>query len=374
MKYELMILGISSSIYLLRIAFFLIGFFREYFRNRKFLSSDFEPRVSVIVPARNEEENIEQCINSLSKLDYPNDKLEIVAINDRSEDKTKEILDGLAQKYSNLRVIHIENESQKFNIPGKAGAIQVGAEAATGDVVFQTDADCTVNPKWVKQMVKVFKQPETGFVSAYTNIDGKRLFDKVQAIEWIYMNTMGTGGIGMNQILGCYGNNASFRKKFFDLIGGYRKIKFSVAEDLALQQAFFKNGYKVHYLVDPNTMVTTKPCKNFKEYLQQHHRWTRGGLNLRWRAAIFVLSSFAIWFGLLFFAYNLDFFHFATLLLLRFTGDLLLLIPPLITLKKKSYFLYFPFAVPFFLLVELLAPFMTLNKNVKWKGQIFRTT
>jgi len=373
MKNELLILGISSSIYFFRIAFFLIGFFREYFRTKKMLKKEFEPRVTVIVPARNEEKNISQCINSLYNLDYPKDKLEIIAINDRSEDKTNEILDKLSQKIPELRVINIENESQKFNIPGKAGAIQVGVESATGDIVFQTDADCVVHPQWVKRMVKVFSEPDVGFAASFTNVVGKRLFDKIQAIEWIYMNAMGTGGVGMNQPLGCYGNNLSFRKKYYDSIGGYRKIKFSVAEDLALQLAFFRNKYKIHYLVNPGTLVDTKPCKNFKEYFHQHHRWARGGLNLGWRAAIFILSSFAIWFGFLFFAFNLDLFHLMILLFIRFLGDSFLLTPSLIILRKLSYFLYIPFAVPFFLLVELFVPFVTLKKDVKWKGQIFRT-
>ncbi len=374
MKNDLVILFISSSIYLFRIAFFITGFFREYLRTKKLLRNEYEPEVSVIIPARNEEENISQCINSVLKLNYPKDKIEIVAINDRSEDKTEEILKKISEQNANLRIVKIENDFQKGNIPGKAGAIHLGVEYATKDIIFQTDADCTVPPNWIKKMVRLFQESETGFITSFTNVEGKRLFDKIQAVEWIYMHTMAMGGVGMNQPLGCYGNNASFRNKYYKKFGGYRNIKFSVTEDLALQQAFFRNGYKVHYLIDPETIVDTKPCRNIKEYFDQHHRWARGGLNLGWRAAIFVLSSFAIWFGFLYFVLNLDLLHFAILFFIRFLGDLLLLTPPFFILRKNNYFLTFPFAVLFFLLVELLIPFVIFNKNVRWKGQVFKST
>ncbi len=374
MKSELLILFISSSIYLFRIAFFITGFFREYIRTKKLLKNEYEPEVSVIIPARNEEENISQCIESALKLDYHKEKIEIIAINDRSEDKTDEILKQLSKQNPILRVVTIEDDSQIGSIPGKAGAIHLGIESATKDIIFQTDADCILPPQWVKKMVRLFQEPGTGFVTSFTNVVGKRLFDKIQAIEWIYMHTMAMGGVGMNQPLGCYGNNASIRKKYYKAFGGYNKIPFSVTEDLALQQAFFRYGYKIHYLIHPETIVDTKPCRNIKDYLDQHHRWARGGLNLGWRAAIFVLSSFAIWFGFLYFILKLDLFHFAILFLIRFFGDLLLLTPPLFILRKKNYFATFPFAVLFFLLVELVIPFVIFNKNVKWKGQVFKST
>ncbi|MEJ5285908.1 MAG: hypothetical protein CH6_2835 [Candidatus Kapaibacterium sp.] len=368
------ILILSSIVYFLRICFFITGFFKERKIANKFSKNELQPFVSIIIPARNEEENIQRTLSSFEKLNYPKDKYEIIVVNDRSNDNTQRIVENLLQEIPNLKLLTIENDEQKQKIPGKAGALHFGVEHSKGDIVFVTDADCTVKENWVEKIVKFYSDVETGFVTSYTNVVGSRLFDKIQAVEWIYMHTMAMGGIGWKQPLGCYGNNLTFRKSYYETFGGYKKIPFSVTEDLALQQAFHKNGYKVHYYIDPEATVDTKPVKNIVEYFAQHHRWARGGLNLGWRAVIFVLSSFAIWAGFIYFTIVEDLFHFLLLLAIRMVGDLLLLFPPLVILKKKSYIFYVPISVFFFLLVELTIPFSILNRKVKWKGQIFKST
>lgn len=374
MESAITVLFLSSIVFFLRICFFIIGFFKERRRTQKQKTNHFEPFVSIVVPARNEEQNIEGVINSLKKINYPKDKFEVIIVNDRSTDGTRELVENAINGLANFKLVNIENEAQKHQIPGKAGAVHVGVENSIGEVIFVTDADCTVQPNWIKKIVKLYYDKDTGFVTSYTNVVGSRFFDKIQAVEWIYMHTMAMGGVGMNQPLGCYGNNLTFRRSYYLNFGGYAKIPFSVTEDLALQKAFHSQNYRIHYYIDPETTVDTKPVKNITEYFSQHHRWARGGLNLGWRAVIFVLSSFAIWAGFLYFAFFGDWFHLLILLLIRIFGDLVLLISPLSILKKISYIFLIPIAVLFFLLVELTIPFSILNENVKWKDQIFKST
>lgn len=365
------LLVLSTIIYGLRTIFFLIGFIREKKICRKQKSANYTPCVSIVIPAKDEEKNIEECILSITQNKYPQDKFEIIAVNDRSQDRTGEILNNLQKTIPNLHVINLENDEQKEGMIGKAGALQIGIENSKGEIILITDADCTVTSEWISTMVQCYKDSNVGFVSSFTNVTGRRLFDRIQSIEWIYMHTMAFGGIGNNQALGCYGNNISIRRDAFDYVGGYRKIPFSVTEDLALQQAIHKTKYKVHYLIHPDALVNTKPCDTLAEYMLQHHRWVRGGVKLGWRATIFVLSSLAIWAGLIYFLWNQNFLYVLTLLLIRIIGDSVITIPSLIILKKQKYFIYLIFVV-FFLLMELIAPLLLLNKKVRWKGQVFR--
>ncbi len=365
------LLLLSSIIYGLRTIFFVIGFIRETTIYRKTHIESYTPFVSVVIPAKDEEKNIKECILSISDSKYPCEKFEIIAVNDRSQDRTGEILKHLQQTITNLKVITIESNEQKDGMKGKAGALQIGIEHSKGEVVLITDADCTVAPEWISMMVKCYKDPKIGFVSSFTNVVGNRIFDRIQSMEWIYMHTMALGGVGNGQPLGCYGNNISVRREAFNDTGGYRKIDFSVTEDLALQQAIHKTKYQIHYFIHPNALVNTQPCATFVEYILQHHRWARGGLKLGWRAAIFVLSSLAIWAGLFYFFLNHHYLDVLILLLIRFVGDSIVTIPSLIILKKQKSLLYLP-SIFFFLLMELVAPFLLLNKNVRWKGQTFR--
>ncbi len=374
MENTLFIVFFSSIIYIFRICFFFVGFLLEIKKTKKFREKNYEPYVSVIIPARNEEENILNTLFSFRNIDYPINKYEIIVVNDRSTDRTRNKIEEIISQIPNLKLLNIENDKQKFDIPGKAGTIHFGVQNAKGEIIMITDADCKVQSKWIKEMSKTYYDQQAGFVTSFTYVTGNRIFDKIQAIEWTYMHTMAMGGVGMNQPLGCYGNNLTFRKKFYQDFGGYKTIPFTVTEDLSLQMAFHKQNYKVHYLISPETLVDTKPCKNFKEYLSQHHRWARGGLNLGWRAVIFVLSSFAIWAGLIYFATQGDILNMLFLGLIRMLGDTILLIPPLKILKKSNVFLYLPIAVPFFLLMELIIPFSTLKRKVVWKNQVFTST
>lgn len=355
----------------IRSLIFLYGVGRE--RNKSHgIHQNFKPFVSVVVPARNESANIRNCLLSIAKSNYDTDKFEIIAVNDRSDDNTLEIMQDCMQQISNLKTLNIENENQKANLKGKPGALQAGINIANGELILMTDADCTVNENWISTIVNSFANPNIGIVASFTNISGTRCFDKHQAIEWIYLHTMASGGIGLNQPLGCYGNNLSVRKSVFDKIGGYQNIKFSVTEDLALLQAIKAVGYKARYIADHNSLITTQPCKNFKEYTKQRHRWAIGGLDLGWRATIFVISSGLYILGLLASIVFLEPLLFVALILFRWVFDILMLVPIMISLKIHSLIKWIPFSSILFTVGECIVPFLILKKDVEWKGQIFK--
>lgn len=98
---------------------------------------DTLPFLSIVVPARNEERQIEQCVRSLLAQRYP--RFEVIAVNDRSEDRTGEILERIAAQDQRLRVIH--GETLPGGWVGKPWALMQGADVALGDWLLFTDAD-----------------------------------------------------------------------------------------------------------------------------------------------------------------------------------------------------------------------------------------
>jgi len=362
----------SICIFCLRSLYFGIGAFIE---RRKMLSESelkHYPFVSVIVPARNEENNIQACIESIAKNSFPNEHFEIIAVNDRSSDDTGKILENLQRKITNLKIQTITNVTANKNLRGKPGAIEAGIKAAKGSIILMTDADCTVDEHWIAAITKRYEDEDVGLVASFTNIQGNSIFEKIQAVEWAYMHTMGSAGIGLNQPMGCYGNNMSVRKNDFDNLGGYENIKFSVTEDLALLQAVNKTGRKIRYITDPDADVNTLPCKNLKEYFNQHHRWAIGGLKIGWKAAIFVLASSAIWAGIIT-AFIIGQPLWAGIIILaRIICDFTVIAPTLVTMKKIPLIPWIIPSVIFFTIVEAIVPFLLLNKNIKWKGQTFK--
>ncbi len=366
------IIIISITILISRTIIFSLGSYIE--RNKKidFFGDNEYPKVSVVVPARNEEENIENCINSISINNYPIENFEIVAVNDRSTDKTGEILTELSKKIENLKVVNIDEAHLHINLKGKPGALQSGIDEANGEIILMTDADCKVGPNWIKKISSCYKNKKIGFVASFTNIEGKGLFNRIQAIEWIYMHTLACAGIGLGQPLGCFGNNISVRKSDFDEIGGFEKIRFSVTEDLALITEFHKQGKGIIYLVDEDADIDTLPCRTLGEYLHQHHRWAVGGMELGWKAFTFVLSSISLWIGLIISIVTGNYFLASLFPVIRIIGDYIVVLPSIIRLKKHELIPWIIPSVIFFITLEIFVPFLLFKKTIKWKDQSFR--
>jgi glycosyltransferase involved in cell wall biosynthesis len=108
------------------------------------------PKVSIVVPARNEERKIEPAIVSMLSQRYP--RLEVVVVDDRSTDRTGAILDGLVEREPRLEAVHLRELPSGWL--GKNHALQRGAERATGDWLLFADADVTMAPDAVSRAVR----------------------------------------------------------------------------------------------------------------------------------------------------------------------------------------------------------------------------
>jgi 1,2-diacylglycerol 3-beta-glucosyltransferase len=362
---------LAAILYLFRTFTFVVGAASE---RRRIIKNTLTklPFVSVIIPARNEEANIETCIQSLVLSNFPPDNFEIIVVDDRSTDRTPEILRRLEQKYPLLRVITLDEARTTANLRGKPGALQAGIESSSGDIILMTDADCTVVPDWIATMARQFDNPQVGLVPSFTLIKANTFFEQMQAIEWIMNHTIASAGVGLNQPLGCFGNNLAVRRTAFDSVGGYEKIRFSVTEDLALLQAIFAKDWEVRYVCSASAVVTTLPCQTLGEYIRQHHRWMRGGVDLGWRAVIFVAFSASLWICILAAFLNGDFILLPLIFTIRVLGDFAVISPVLAILKRKRQLGWGFLAVGFIILLELVMPLSLLKKEVVWKGQIFR--
>ncbi len=334
------------------------------------------PLVSVIIPARNEQENIESCIRSVMANDYLH--FEVIVVNDRSSDNTGEILKRLRQEFPRL-IIHntVENTESKtyknsINLQGKTRALHQGIERSSGDLLMMTDADCIVQQTWISTIAAVFQNPNIGLVPSFTVIRAQTIFARMQALEWVFNHTMASAGIGLKQVLGCFGNNLTIRLRTYKDVGGYPNIPFSITEDLALLQAVHDTEWQVRYICDNRTKVETLPCPTISAFIKQHKRWALGGRALGWRAVVFMLSSATLWMGIVAALWNARYDEVIGLVLARVAMDFSVMLPSLLLLRAIRLAAWFPLGIVFFLIVELITPFYLLKPSVEWKGQIFR--
>lgn len=186
------------------------------------------PSVSIIIPARNEVENLGDCLLALRRQDYAG-AWEVVVVDDRSDDGTGELVSQEACDWGRLKLVRAV-DPPRFRCPKKS-ALRQGIEASTGELLLFTDADCRPSPGWVKSMVNSFSAG-IGLVAGYAYpADAKSLRQKLLALDNLAIGALSAGSFGMGRPLSCTGRNLAYRRSVYEQVGGFSRIGHLVAGD-----------------------------------------------------------------------------------------------------------------------------------------------
>jgi len=235
----------------------------------------------VIVPARNEADGIESCLESLRACTYPADRFEIIVVDDFSTDgtaarvKARQPAGHAPADDQVVRLVEMTGDSDRSS-PHKPAAVARGVEAAEGDIILTTDADCRVQPEWVRSMVR-HCTPDTPFVAGPVAYEHNDLFlPRLQALELMGLVAYGAGTLGINLPTFCNSANVAYRR---DVIEAQTKAPNGAAQDeLLLQHVAYATDRQAVFNSDPDACVTTEPAPSFTEYLEQQARWAHMGL------------------------------------------------------------------------------------------------
>uniref|UniRef100_A0A832G7E5 Glycosyltransferase n=1 Tax=Ignavibacterium album TaxID=591197 RepID=A0A832G7E5_9BACT len=233
--------------------------------------------VSVLIPFRNEEKNIIRVLKSLESQDYPEQKFEVIFIDDNSSDDSKNLLETHIRK-NNFKVVSVPEEYSKK--AHKKRAIRYGIENAKGEIIVTTDADCVHSNQWLRTLLS-FMEDDVGFISGPVEfITGQKLFDKFQKLEFAGLVITGAGLIGNTTPIICNAANIAYRKKVFDEVGGFAlQLDLSSGDDELLMQKIFRDtDYKIVFALDKNAIVKTEANSSIKQFYNQRKRWASKGL------------------------------------------------------------------------------------------------
>lgn len=354
---------IAITAYFLQTFLFAVGLRKKFNK----ISEDKLPLATVIVAARNEEENILNCMVSLNNLVYPDDKLEIIIVDDRSTDATGKIIDEYIKDKKRFKKITTDKEIGKLK--GKTNALANAIRGAKGEIVLTTDADCEVSPLWAKTIASYFTE-DVGMVNGYTDQHASSQFEGMQSLDFIYLLAVASGTTNLSKPLSCIGNNMAYRKSAYLEVGGYENLPFSVTEDFNLMFAIYKlNKYKLISPLDKDALVTSAPCKDVKGLVHQKKRWGVGGLKSPLRG-YFVMTSAVIAHACILLTPFFFSMQAVYLIFLKVLLDFLLLYPVLKALGIKEKIKYLlSFEVYYLVYVIALPVMLALSKKVVWKGR-----
>lgn len=330
-----------------------------------------EPTVSIIVAARNEEERISDCLRSLAALHYPPERLEIVVVDDRSTDRTAEIVRQFCQEHPAIRTV--TSGLPEGSLQGKANALVYGIESSRGEILMFTDADCSVPPTWVEKTVGYF-DGATGVVGGFTLLDAERAFEGMQQIDWLFLFGIASSTAGWNTPLTVIGNNLSVRRSAYDAVGGYRNIPFSVTEDYTLVQAILRTTqFKVQFPLDAGTLVHSKACQNWRQLYRQKQRWVVGGLDMVLEGLLIMGVGWVYRLALIICWAFVDPLLFTLVAAGVLCSELFYVSAPLRRFSSLGSLRYFPAFQAYYLPLVLLSPLIALiSKNIVWKERTHR--
>ena len=297
---------IFQIIYAATFAFLLIYLFylRLFYVGLKERSVNFvnsKPFVSVVIAARNEEQNIARLLTTLVNQTYPPDQYQIIIANDDSSDGTASIVEQFSQKWNKIKLLNVSGRENA--ISPKKNALSQAIEMAEGEIILSTDADCLVGKYWIESMAACFDDNEMVIGFSHTKLSdwSKASFiSKFEHFDFLAMLFAAAGAISSGKYFSCSGQNIAYKKEAFNMVDGFEKIKHLISgDDVNLMQLFRKSGMKVSFAFTDHSYVHTKPIKNIGKFFSQRSRWTS---NMKWQILlnpeffVYLLSVFFVTF------------------------------------------------------------------------------
>lgn len=257
------------TLYVLLVTWLIVGWIRAT-KRRKVDAKPWQ-KISIIIPFRNEEHSIKNCLTSISNIEYPRDHFEVVLVNDHSTDKTTTLAKEFLKTANVGRVrLHSLEESK-----GKKAALNLGVQNASFQIIVTSDADCTYQKEWLQEISNQFDPEKHGLLVAPVKMKYNNLFQQMQALDFLSLIGVTFATHQHNLKILCNGANLVFDKSVFEKVGGYQGIdSVPTGDDILLMQKVEKQSEKeVGILLSKKSIVLTQSEKTLTGFLSQRIRW-----------------------------------------------------------------------------------------------------
>lgn len=338
--------------------------------------------VSILIAARDEENNIANCLKSLLEQIYPA-KFEILVGDDSSTDQTADIIQDFCLRDGRISYYLVSEKIE--SLKGKQNVLAQIADFASGEILVITDADVVQHPLWLNQIVATFStqkqisksSTKIGIITGPTIVHNRDINSALQAIDWLVgvsvIKAMSVVGLPITAI----GNNMAISKSAYEDVGTYKKIPFSITEDYKLFSVVLKKGYSYKWIFNGISANTSESIKGFWNLAEQRKRWILGGSEGPWYAlalyGFYLLALPFFWIGLIISLIS-NSFHFEIILIICFKciSDILCIFTAGKIAKRKYLWLLYPIYIGYSLVCALALLYKLISdKKITWKGRTY---
>lgn len=340
--------------------------------------------ISVIIPARNEEKNIQDCLQSLACQAYPKHLFEVMVIDDHSTDATAEITKSFNQNISLIPLIDFA-KGEDIN-SYKKKAIEVAISKARGELIVTTDADCVTPTGWLQTIAAFYEKHRPAFIAAPVGysvpyLKKEKSFLKIfQSLDFMTLQGITGAAVYKKFHTMCNGANLAYEKKAFYEVQGFKGIDTIASGDdmLLMDKIYHKYPDRVLFLKSEKAIVETKPVNTINDFFQQRIRWASKSDKYKDKkitAILMFVYTFNLWLlvlGIFSFFSRAAFYLFIGSFFAKIVCELFFLYPVAKFFKKEKMLWWFPLAQPFHIVYVLIAGWLGKFGSYKWKERKVR--
>lgn len=369
------------TIILLLIYCTLILQYRKWFLKLKPFSSDTASPAtsfSVIIPARNEANNIATCIKSILDQTYPASLREVIVIDDHSTDDTALIITTLQQTYPNLHLIRLADHIDENIIAYKKKAIELAISKSNGDWVITTDADCIIPSSWLELYDAYIRKHAPVLVAGpvmFTHNSG--ILSLFQLLDFMSLQGITAAAVSAGYHTICNGANLAYKKEVFYEVGQFKGIDQLASGDDMLLMFKMKQKYpeRLGYLFHTGAIVQTAPMERWHDFFNQRIRWASKADKYDDKNVFYILALVYAVNLLLLLLLPVNLFvageiaHWLTLMLVKTFVELWFMAPVADFYRQRAFLLYFPLMQPLHLVYTVTAGWLGKFGSYQWKGR-----
>lgn len=271
---------IFTAIYCVLILSFSVGFSKV--PAFQFLNVTTEITFSVVIPFRNESENLPGLLTTIQKLRYSSTHIEFLFVDDASSDDSVSIIKKYQQEHPDT-TIHILQNKRISNSP-KKDAIQTAIEKASYEWIITTDADCLLPKRWLDCYNAFIQKNDPMMIAGPVSYHSDNSFlETMQKAEFHTLQATTIGAFGLGTPMMCNGANLAYKKAIFSEVDGFSgNDHIASGDDVFLFEKVY-NAYpeKVSFIKSETALVSTSPEKTWKGFIEQRVRWAAKSSNYR---------------------------------------------------------------------------------------------
>ena len=232
---------------------------------------------SVIIPVRNEEDTITECLKSIIHQTISPKQFEVIISDDFSEDRTVAVVRSFITEWPQYNWIILSEDEVKIGQSGKKGAINRAIQQAQGSFIVTTDADTNRGEQWLSSIMIYYQETGAKMILGPVAFDQEQtLFQKLQSLEFLGIMGVTAGLANQGMAVMCNGANLGYEKEVFHQAGGFGENKrFASGDDQFLLWTIKKKygNRSIRFLLDQDAIVTTPGANNLRTFFMQRLRW-----------------------------------------------------------------------------------------------------